>query len=234
MAYSEKEYKKNVKDFARVLYAYLKEHCIGREISTMELVYEAVEPVPSYNSEGEPINPDSPFFPFTEHQIWDVHNALLVIVAQGHKYDMDFDNYANQCVGLPYNIPFIFRLKKDKNKCWEELVPFFKSGRSYLKWLREGYHNEDCEGAYFDYFRELRQAVDPLGYEQAVPEKEMRKALMRSQVTGEMIDVVPDTEFQPGGEREGQLDGWTYHLEFVSHEEYFKRHPMEMNDEQEH
>lgn len=218
---SSKKYTE-IRVFARVLYAYLKEHCIGREVSTSEIAYEVVK------------EKGSGAFPISENDMWDVDNALSAIVAQGHKYVMDADNYANQCVGLPYNIPFIFRLKADKHECWNGLVPFFKSGRSYLKWLREGYHNEDSEGAYFDYFRELRQAVDPLGYEQAVPEKEMRKALMRSQVTGEMIDVVPDTEFQPGGEREGQLDGWTYHLEFVSHEEYFKRHPMEMNDEQEH
>ena len=39
--------------------------------------------------------------------------------------------------------------------------------------------------------------------------------------TGEMIDIVPDKEFLPGGAREGQCDGWTYHIEFVSMRDYF-------------
>ena len=49
----------------------------------------------------------------------------------------------------------------------------------------------------------------------------MIKALKRSQRTGEMIDIVPDDEFLPGGASEGQCDGWTYHIEFVSMRDYF-------------
>lgn len=207
--------KKEIRDFARVLYAYLKEHCVGREISTSELAYNVAK------------QDDSGSFIFSEEELWDVDEALSAIVAQGHKYVMDRDRYVNQVVGLPYNIPFIFRLRADKHECWDGLVPFFKSGRSYLKWLREGYHEGDAEGVFFGYFRGLRQAVDPMSYDLSISEKDMCKALMRSQVTGELIDVVPDAEFLPGGEREGQLDGWTYHLEFVSHEEYFKRNPVE-------
>ena len=30
-----------------------------------------------------------------------------------------------------------------------------------------------------------------------------------------------DKEFLPGGAREGQCDGWTYHIEFVSMRDYF-------------
>ena len=49
----------------------------------------------------------------------------------------------------------------------------------------------------------------------------MIRALKRSQRTGEMIDIVPDKEFLPGGAREGQCDGWTYHIDFVSMRDYF-------------
>ena len=49
----------------------------------------------------------------------------------------------------------------------------------------------------------------------------MIRALKRSQRTGEMIDIVPDEEFLPGGASEGQCDGWTYHIEFVSMRDYF-------------
>jgi hypothetical protein len=215
----EKEYKRQIRDLARMLYAYLKEHCVGRELSTSTLV-------------GKAVKPESSFFPFEENEIWDTHDALWNLTRQGHKYQMDFDRYANQCVGLPYNIPFIFRLKKDKHECWDGLVPFFKSGKSYLKWIREGYHDE-CEGEYYSYFQELKNAVSPFGYDEPISEKEMCKALEQSQVSGEMIDVVPDPEFLPGGAREGQCDGWTYHLEFVSHEEYFRRHPKDENDDAE-
>ena len=118
MACTEDEYKKEVRDFARVLYAYLKEHCVGREISTSELVVKAA------------MQKGSGVYLISEDDLWDVDDALYAIVAQGHKYVMDKDRYANQCVGLPYNIPFIFRLKVDKHKCWDGMVPFFKSGKS--------------------------------------------------------------------------------------------------------
>ena len=55
----------------------------------------------------------------------------------------------------------------------------------------------------------------------AVVEQKMIRALERSQRTGKMIVVAPDKEFLPGGSREGQCDGWTYHIEFVSMQDYF-------------
>ena len=51
----------------------------------------------------------------------------------------------------------------------------------------------------------------------------MIRALERSQRTGKLIDVVPDKEFLPGGSHEGQYDGWTYHIEFVSMQDYFSQ-----------
>lgn len=100
-------YKQDVKDFALLLYAYMKEYCIGREISTRELVSEAVEPTSALGSNGEVA---------TDDELWDVHNALYDIVERGRKYVMDFDRFVDASVGFPYDIPFIFRLRSAKHK----------------------------------------------------------------------------------------------------------------------
>lgn len=105
------QYRRDINAFAKILYAYLKEHCIDREISTSELVEEAVKPVPAYDSDGILINPNPPFYPFCDDELWDVHYALWRIVRQGRKYEMDFAKYEDEDVGFPYNIPFVFRLK---------------------------------------------------------------------------------------------------------------------------
>jgi hypothetical protein len=107
---------------------------------------------------------------------------------------------------------------------WEGIVPCFESGQEYLDWIQNwmewgGSVPEDYEA----YFLELGSTVRHYGYERPIPEKKMCKALERSQRTGEMIDIVPDPEFLPGGARANQCDGWTYHIELLSKEEYFKR-----------
>lgn len=33
-------------------------------------------------------------------------------IGMGHKYEADFSKYEGQNVGLPYNIPFVFKLKQ--------------------------------------------------------------------------------------------------------------------------
>ena len=209
------QYRKQVRDFARKLYAYLKENCIGRELSTTDLVFEAFPPIPLDSQDNENVYSDISFFPSTDEELIDVDYALGTIVAQGHKYEMDGDNYANRCVGLPYNIPFIFRLRKDKNQVWEGNVPFFKSGRSYLKWLRE------CEECIIDsteiwqYLQRLKDISNSLGDTPPITEKDLGRALIKTQVSGEMIDVVPDSN-----------DESTYHINLVSWEEYFRRHPI--------
>ena len=75
--------------------------------------------------------------------------------------------------------------------------------------------------AYLRFFRGLYQATIHKGYERPIKKEKMIKALKRSQRTGEMIDIAPDKEFLPGGAREGQCDGWTYHIEFVPMRDYF-------------
>ena len=106
------QYKQDINAFARTLYAYLKEHCVGRELSTSKLVGEAVKPVPAYDKRGKLINPNPPFYPFTDDELWDVHYALWRIVRQGRKYELNFDKYGDTPTGLPYNVPFVFRLKQ--------------------------------------------------------------------------------------------------------------------------
>lgn len=46
-----------------------------------------------------------------EDNFWDIHNSLMGKIAMRHKYDTDLSKYENQHIGLPYNIPFVFKLK---------------------------------------------------------------------------------------------------------------------------
>jgi len=78
---------------ARTLYAYLKEHCVGKQTSTWDLARKA-----SLSLEDD--------------DLWAIHDALCDIVEEEGEYEMYLGSYANEIVGLPYNIPFKFRLKK--------------------------------------------------------------------------------------------------------------------------
>ncbi len=202
---------KHILDLARSLYAYLKEHCVNCEQSTYELAHCVLAPE---------------FLLGKEDDLWDIHWTLWRIVRQGKKYAMDFGRYANQCVGLPFFIPFIFRLSKSKHPFWDGYVPYFESGKEYLNWVKE------CEEDMFEskeiwaYFQRLKGDILTYGYDVRIPDSEYEEALMRSQRSGEMIDKVPDPEFLPGGESEDQCDGWTYHLEFILPDEYKKKYPI--------
>lgn len=80
-------------DSARMLYAYLKEHCVGKQTSTWDLVQKAT-------------------LLLAVDDLWAVHEALCTIVDEEGEYEMYLGSYANEIVGVPYNIPFKFRLKK--------------------------------------------------------------------------------------------------------------------------
>lgn len=84
-----------VTDNARVLYAYLKEHCVGKQTSTWDLARKT-----SLSLEDD--------------DLWAVHEALRTVVDEEGEYEMYLGSYANEIVGVPYNIPFRFRLKKRK------------------------------------------------------------------------------------------------------------------------
>lgn len=87
------ENKNSVMETARTLYAYLKEHCVGKQTSTWDLVQKAD-------------------LPLAVDDLWAVHEALCSIVEEEGEYEMYLGSYVNEIVGVPYNIPFKFRLKK--------------------------------------------------------------------------------------------------------------------------
>lgn len=103
--------KLDYKSIASQLYDYLKTLPKGTEISTHEAVDKVLgKPQVQYTDHSGYIY----FYGGTvikEDNFWDIHNSLMGKIAMGHKYDTDFSKYENQHVGLPYNIPFVFKLK---------------------------------------------------------------------------------------------------------------------------
>jgi len=113
---------------------------------------------------------------------------------------------------------------KKQHPSWKGIVPCFESGREYLDWCMNFIDiRKSFDPKYANYFLEIRGAVNKYNYDVPIDEDEMCAALERSQATGEMIDIVPNEEYLPGGERAGQNDGWKSHLEFLSKENYFKK-----------
>ena len=45
----------------------------------------------------------------SELDLFEVHNRLLRLIKKEKKYVADFSAYDDQCVGLPFDIPFVFR-----------------------------------------------------------------------------------------------------------------------------
>ena len=110
--YSVENYKLDYKAIASRVYSFLKTLPDGTELSTHEAVDKAL---------GTPQVQYKDYCGYTyyygdivikENDYWDIHYALLGKIGMGHKYEADFSNYEDQCVGLPYNIPFVFRLKR--------------------------------------------------------------------------------------------------------------------------
>lgn len=199
---------KTPKEIAADLYAFLKENRLYKEQSTTQLLKLV------YGKELPLIAADS-------DPLMDIHYALLGKVGQGRKYAMDFDKYAHAIVGMPYNIPFIFRLKSEKSEDFPIPIPFFRTGKAYFNWIERDYDHCEIPLDYQFYFDELEDAVREPGYDVPISKKELYAALMESQRTGKMIQVVPDEKYQKGGSNEGQLDGWHYHLELVTPRDYF-------------
>ena len=100
------------KAIASKVYSHLKTLPRAKELSTHEAVdltlgkpetqYEDYRGY-TYFYGGTVIQEDDFFY---------IHHALLGKIAMGHKYEADFKKYEGECVGLPYNIPFVFRLKR--------------------------------------------------------------------------------------------------------------------------
>ncbi len=190
---------------AKEVYDYLKNNCIGVLTSTVDAV-EAVFP--------SALTLDS------DKDLWAIHSALHCLVSKERKYVLDAGEEADCYIGPAYFCSFQLRPRSAKSSAWKIRIPYFNTGEEYYKWIAH-LPEYGIPEAYLRYFRGLYQATIHKGYERPIKKEKMVKALKRSQRTGEMINIVPDEEFLEGGARAGQLDGWTYHIEFVSMRDYF-------------
>ena len=198
---------------AKEVYDYLKRNCIGVQTCTADAV-EAVFP--------GVITLDS------DNDLWAIHDALYHLVSKERKYVLDAGEETDCYIGPPYVCSFQLRPRSAKSPAWKIRIPYFNTGKEYFNWIAD-LPEFGIPEAYLRYFRGLYQATLRKGYDCPIKKEKMINALKRSQRTGEMINVVPDEEFQKGGSRAGQLDGWTYHIEFVSMREYFSAEYDELN-----
>ena len=192
---------------ARIVYNYLKDNCVGIQISTSEALKKAC--------------PDG-FIIDKEDDLWDIHEALLRIVDNKRKYVLDHGEYRDTLTSLPFDCPFYFRPRTAKSPAWKIRIPYFNSGEEYFQWIQD-LPGESLPEAYESYFRYLYQATVHKGFEHPISKQKVVKALERSQRTGKMILIALDKKFLPGGSRERQCDGLTYHIEFVSMQDYFSQ-----------
>lgn len=65
------------------------------------------------------------------------------------------------------------------------------------------------------YYSDIINAVDVFSYDVPVPMQKIYEALEKAERQGKQIQIVPDNEFLDGGERSGQCDGWSYHIELI-------------------
>lgn len=190
---------------AQKVYDYLKRKCVGKQTCTWEIVKKVCPDILSVDSDED---------------LWAVHDALYHLVSKERKYVLDAGEDTDCCIGLPYHCPYYFRPRWAKSSAWKIRVPYFNTGEEYFDWIAD-LPEYSLPEPYVRYFRGLYQATIHKGYERPIKKEKMIRALKRSQRIGEMIDIVQDEEFLPGGASEGQCDGWTYHIEFVSMRDYF-------------
>ena len=193
---------------AQKVYDYLKENCVGEQISTSEALMKAC--------------PNGFVIGKGEDYLWDIDEALTKLVNKERRFVFDPGEDRDCVIGLPYNCPFYFIPRGAKSPAWKIRIPYFKTGEEYFQWIKE-IPADSIPEPYVRYFTDLYQSTQNWGYDKPISKQKMFKALKRSQRTGKMITIVPDEEFLPGGSSEGQSDGWTYHLEFVSMRDYFSQ-----------
>ena len=99
------------KAIASRVYNFLKTLPDGSELSTHEAVDKTLgKPVVQYKD----YSGYTYFYGGTvikEDDFWTIHDSLMGKIGMGHKYEAVFSKYEGECVGLPYNIPFVFKLK---------------------------------------------------------------------------------------------------------------------------
>lgn len=88
-------------DIAHQAYEWLKKRRAKREISTFEVLME-INRHKWGDKEQEQLE---------ELDLFVVHERLLRLIKKGKEYVADFSAYEGMFVGVPYNIPFVFRKK---------------------------------------------------------------------------------------------------------------------------
>ena len=100
------------KAIASRVYNFLKTLPDGSELATREAVDKTLgKPVVQYKD----YSGYTYFYGGTvikEDDFWKIFNSLMGKIEMGHKYEADFSKYDDMCLGLPHNIPFVFKLKK--------------------------------------------------------------------------------------------------------------------------
>ena len=86
---------------AQQAYEWLKKRRAKGEISTFEVLMKV-----NGNKWGS-----KELERLEELDLFEVHGRLLRLIKKGNEYVADFSAYEDMCVGLPYDIPFVFRKK---------------------------------------------------------------------------------------------------------------------------
>ena len=84
---------------AQQAYEWLKKRRAKGEISTIEVLMK----IDGYKWGSKELEQ------LEDLDLFEVHDRLLRLIKKGKEYVADFSAYEDTCVGLPYNIPFVFR-----------------------------------------------------------------------------------------------------------------------------
>ena len=93
---------------AQQAYEWLKKRRAKGEISTFEVLMK---------NNGYKWG-DKELEQISELDLFEVHNRLLRLIKTEKKYVADFSACDDQCVGLPFNIPFVFRKIRASATVW--------------------------------------------------------------------------------------------------------------------
>ena len=94
----DKSPKLDYKAIASQIYDWLKTRRSKKEISTRDALVKVLG-----GQDGS--------IAWDENDCWQIHECLLNKIKKEREYVADFSAYKNMYVGLPYNIPFVFRKK---------------------------------------------------------------------------------------------------------------------------
>ena len=86
---------------ARQAYDWLKKRRSKREIS----IFEVLMKIKGYKWGEKELKE------LKDEDLFQFEDSLLKVIEEENEYVADFSAYEDMCVGLPYNIPFVFRKK---------------------------------------------------------------------------------------------------------------------------